>query len=473
MTHRLKDPCTIEGRWWIHGDEKPASYGVLNYEPEKGLLLTVNVPHLRTVDETFLSAIGRRAEVPNVIHGADEHNHPITLYGCSCRSHGVSTGLERYRIASMAALLGHQGTSWNESKFVTVGVEYSLLNQWMDRTGSQRRAIDPKAPMPLITIELKSGVRLIIESTFAWKGGLNSEEHHFGHRMWFLFREPITLHEMHDRFVGVMLRLLCLLTGSQVFLDHFIVSDDDPFQPSRKSSTTIELLQKSDGISHAERDRHAVHMVTSYQDVARRLQEVVCRWFECDEYLAPVLDLYSIVNAHAATPQHRFLLLAHAFEAYHGRSPQFKSTELSPDEHRRRIKEILDRVPSELKDWTKDRLAFANQKTLAQRIAEIINEHQSEVRQLTANFPDFANVVRHTRNYYTHYTENLLLKGKVAQGAELMKLALILEYLLEICLLKELGITGEAISRILDRASDIQFVELNPQPKENELPGIT
>ena|ERR1035441_10714390 len=41
---RMDRTRTIEGRWWIQGDDKPAHFGTLSYDPEKGLSLSVKVP---------------------------------------------------------------------------------------------------------------------------------------------------------------------------------------------------------------------------------------------------------------------------------------------------------------------------------------------------------------------------------------------------------------------------------------------
>jgi len=149
-------------------------------------------------------------------------------------------------------------------------------------------------------------------------------------------------------------------------------------------------------------------------------------------------------------------------EVYHSRSEQFASTELSKEQHRQRVEAVVNNSPTELQPWVKERLAFSNQKTLAQRIDDLSRSNAKELEKLAAGFPDFAAKVRYTRNYYTHYSEDLKRAGKVATGVELMKLGFVLEDLLEICLLKEIGVEGKAIARILKRASGMKFVRWIP-----------
>jgi hypothetical protein len=51
----VNKPQTIEGVWWIHGKDKPAYFGIVSYDPEKGLELNVKVPQSRTNDEAIFA----------------------------------------------------------------------------------------------------------------------------------------------------------------------------------------------------------------------------------------------------------------------------------------------------------------------------------------------------------------------------------------------------------------------------------
>jgi len=104
--------------------------------------------------------------------------------------------------------------------------------------------------------------------------------------------------------------------------------------------------------------------------------------------------------------------------------------------------------------------SWLNQKTLAQRLTEIFQRHSTETARLTAGIDDFPAKVRHTRNYYTHYTEDLRTSGKVAEGDELIRITFAVEDLLKICLLKEIGIHGKPIDRLLERGFPVHVITL-------------
>lgn len=66
---------TIEGRWMIHAEEGDGVFGVLSFEPQGGLTLSVKLPRSRT-DELFLKAAANRRRVPRVIKGTDATGNP-------------------------------------------------------------------------------------------------------------------------------------------------------------------------------------------------------------------------------------------------------------------------------------------------------------------------------------------------------------------------------------------------------------
>jgi hypothetical protein len=190
-----------------------------------------------------------------------------------------------------------------------------------------------------------------------------------------------------------------------------------------------------------------------------------------------VLDLYfAVLSNRDFSYQTKFLLLAQALEVYHARSSLFPPADLQAKiAHRNRVKAIMDVAPVEYKDWLKKVLANSNRKTLAQRIEEILNLHRDETMRLTAKISDFPAKVRRSRNYYTHYSEKLWQSDKIAKGSELMRIGFILQDLLKICLLKEIGIQGNPIERVLASNASSKLIHLETPPVQPDAlphPGL-
>lgn len=463
----MNRPRIIEGQWWIHGDDREAHFGTLTFDPENGLQLTVKIPQSRTMEEA-LRSFTQPLKVPQVIHGKDEHGHDVTVFGHARIHRSVPSGLDTYQMSDIgAAILNFRGQSWEGSRFGVASINFTLLHEWMNRNSLPYTATTTENSLAcvkfqsddLLEFELRPGVSLKIEGTFLPQFSLSEYRVRFMHRAWLLFSEPGTARSIYDDYAFVLLRLFCLLTGERVFIEEFVFYDHDPFKSGGSGPLQQwELLVPNSGVTEAKRDIHAAQMIASFDEIAASFPLVLKRWFECHERLEPVLDLYFAVLANrASTVQSRFLFLAQALEVYHARFDRFCSAELPTEAHKARVKAIVDSAPTEHQAWLKEKLAFSNQKTLARRLDEILNLHHDEAARLTAKIDDFAAKVRHTRNYYTHYGEELRRLGKVAEGFELRRIMFALEDLLQICLLKELGIQGKPIDRILQRNASVEY----------------
>jgi hypothetical protein len=189
---------------------------------------------------------------------------------------------------------------------------------------------------------------------------------------------------------------------------------------------------------------------------------VITKWFEYHEQLDSVLNLYFAVLFNPSLYiNHRFLFLAQALEVYHNTNPEFVGyVQPKADFRARRDRIILAALPEE-KEWLEGKLHYANQKTLAQRLAEILARNKTEAEQFISDFQRFADSVKNTRNYHTHFDEELKEKGKVTDDmAALVRLVSQIETLLGVCILKDLGITGAPIARLIDRYKRTEIYSL-------------
>ena len=122
----MKDKRIIEGQWWTQGAEQSLHDGVLKFEPEEDMTLSVRIPRPLQASESWVlfNPIG---DCPNVIHGLDEHLNPVTLLGCSPGSYSATMGVRKQTIHALAALVGAKVEAWNERRFVAAQLKFSLL----------------------------------------------------------------------------------------------------------------------------------------------------------------------------------------------------------------------------------------------------------------------------------------------------------------------------------------------------------
>ena len=465
----MRDHRTIQGRWWAQGDDQPSHPGTLTFEPEQRLILRVRIPRdpSRGLLASWLDFDAPALAVQPVIHGEDHNGKAITLFGCTRDSRSSTAKCTTIEIAGLAALVNSKRSSWADECFRAVEVEYSLLHNWIDqRFIPAREAPDGNASFLLpadMLIDLPPGTGLRITTGLPSKTSINKQGLQFNPRVFFHFPTPLNIEKVLSEHTGVFQNLLCLLTGRTVFYDRISLYETDPFEGERPTPPpSADFIRCCTGVTTAEREMPGSMMLSNYAELAGHLPGIVQKWFELHEPLEPVVGLFMLVRSQRVRiMQTRFLLLAQALEVYHGRSPQFTPSEVNRPEHRARVRKLLRCVPDEDRVWLKKKLAYSNQKTLAVRIAEVLAAHPEEASRLTAGIPGFAEKVKNTRNYYTHYGQEALEKGKVAQGRELVQISLALEGLIGACLLKGIGLQGKPLERLLSRYASAELIDLD------------
>jgi nitroreductase len=146
----------------------------------------------------------------------------------------------------------------------------------------------------------------------------------------------------------------------------------------------------------------------------------------------------------------KFLSLAQAAESLHARS--FDSKVLPKADHRANVRAVADAAPAELREWARVRLQDANRKSFRDALAELIAALPAVIADALANVAAFAERIRVTRNYLTHWTESL--EAEAARGAELFALTRLLRAILEALLLLELGFSKDEVEKLLQRNED-------------------
>jgi hypothetical protein len=203
-------------------------------------------------------------------------------------------------------------------------------------------------------------------------------------------------------------------------------------------------------------------MTAPYREIENIFPVVLSKWFAYHKQLDAVLNLYFAVLFNPSLYiNHQFLFLAQALEVYHNSNTSFVGYVQPTAEFRARRKQIVSSVSPEDKEWLEEKLNHANQKTLAQRLSEILLKNKAEAEQFISDLQHFADLVKNTRNYYTHFDEELKGKGKVTDDIEeMVRLASQMRTLLGICILKDLEITGAPITRLIERHKKMEIVSL-------------
>ena len=195
-------------------------------------------------------------------------------------------------------------------------------------------------------------------------------------------------------------------------------------------------------------------MLFTFQDISDRPEKFLRNWFDKASLLEPVYDLYYGIVYYPPTNQENiFLNLIQAIESFHRRI--FKGEYIPKKDYEDKVYDILVKaIPAlegqDLKESLESKLRYGNEFSLRTRLRDILKRYNEIMPGFIPDKKDFINKVVDTRNYYTHYDEDL--KGRAVSDESLYYLTQRLRRLLEICLLRELGFNLKEIKEFFVRS---------------------
>lgn len=465
----MNKPRTIEGRWWLFGKRRRPHIGELKFSPETGLHLEVKIAQARTVDDILIGA-SKDARIASVIHGRDEHNAPISLFGCSSHGPSLSSGLTKYDIGALRAVLGKSFNSWGETTYCHVRLYFTSLHSWMARSHQFWKQEITKTPAacfsharpPDITTILDNGSVISLAAEGGRSSNVDTESFTSGHHVSIRLTRPQNIDHFFKQYITPIRQMLSLVVGHTVFVKHVYFPDEDNFPPK----TLGELLQTNHGVETSERD--AYMSPVPFEEISIELPSILKKWFDYQDRFDSMLNLYFATEFNRSLYiNHQFLFLAQALETYHNDNDKFITSILNKSEFKKKRQRIFKAVESDGtalakadKEWLAEKLHHANQKTLADRLDDILNQYPKDIAKFIKNRADFAEKVRHTRNFYTHFDKDLERKGKTAKGNELVLLTEQMRTLLQVCVFRDIGIGDKAISRIIQRLKGMEMVSV-------------
>ncbi len=207
----------------------------------------------------------------------------------------------QFSVHVSAAILNCHVDGWDKALFPAVGVKFNLLTRWLNQKfeihnqARVKRAIKRKSFLfefqlhDVLEFQISPQVGIKIQSFPHPDFTADECKIKQVHTLYFLFTNPQPVQKIHEDYVTVFLRLLCLLTGERIFAENISLLDRDPFIFQKgKHLKSCELLLVNSGVSEAKNDVHAGHMIAGYADIAPNFQEVLKAWFDCHARLKPV-----------------------------------------------------------------------------------------------------------------------------------------------------------------------------------------
>jgi hypothetical protein len=214
-------------------------------------------------------------------------------------------------------------------------------------------------------------------------------------------------------------------------------------------------------------------MQFSLADIQPKAGHYFARFVEKRNRLSPVCDFYfsTMYNKQMYLHQ-RFLAVAHAVEAYHR---AFIGGKYQADsKYEQGVEKILwQAIPGDIEpDFRaslKNKLKYLHEYSLRKRIQDICGMFGNLLTPFFGDASDFAGEVAELRNSLTHPTPTAEEAPVLKKHQVLFVKAEQLSLLLELCFLREMEFSDEAISKIASRSKRIAAIRLNRHRQPSEV----
>ncbi len=467
------DDFKYSGSWYLPNSEKRVS-GDLTFSDASGLRLNL--------DEPFQEKMGDHL----IILGVTEEGKSITLYDCLLTNfRSVATELsdgkmldyktEGYEVR--VAFIGAQFSDAQEMRFHHAQVQYDYLPDFVQRHGFKTNLQTTKEGIPQryeLTYEFpETTVATTPQATITIGYALEREGDLLNGLV--LRQSPLleiewgmdlTHKELDSQWIHPLRDLISFatkrpnsVTALRVYCKNKVKTLTN-YTTGRNYSSEIPIEIFYQQRYHGQRQNYLLStdkllFTLQSERISDQLSEVLSNWLDINsaDKLADVCNLFfSVLYAPDLYPEMKFLNIAFSAELYHRK--RFSNEILPESEHKARVKSIVGSAPAEHREWLNNVLFFSNEPPFRDRIDQLIEETKEVVSPLFSDKDYFVCKVKDTRNYRVHNDPRL--ETKAAKGEELDWISEVLSFLVQTCLLKELGLSSQECFALFSKNRDYE-----------------
>lgn len=433
------------GTWWLPDNPDKKIPGRLRFNQHEGAILQLDGCF---TDDPTKGALFN----PEIVNGASSSGINVTLHHCLGQRFSETISGHPPKRFYTSRLYAHEVfvdanfERPEDIRFSSLSVDYSGLDAWIGTSGfdiqheNDEISIKYKPPNS-IPVFINSELMLFIVFSTSFS--------------------PLALTEVYvKQKAHIMIapsqerNLKEYQTIVRRIQDFLTLANMEPIYPlsiegetgNKTSYPKIKIFYQLPRVQKAAFETSTFRPLFTLKTISDKLEHFLQNWFGKAKQLEPVYQLYFgyIYNPHMYLEQ-KFLSLVQALESYHRRTMQ--NYELPEDEHKERIHKIVDAIPQEHKKWLSRKLKYSNEPDLQRRLRELLNTHSVAAFDLKGNRESFIEKAVATRNYLIHYDPKL--EEKAAKGEDLHKLTRRIQFLVESCLLKELGFSSDEVRGFL------------------------
>lgn len=443
------------GQWWVPDAASSRVAGELTITPGQPALLELQEP----------LSDGLPTSTLDVVLGSSTHGEVLTL--ADVGSLGISRAstrkldheVMRETMSPRAIFVGAHLPGPEDRLFSEAIIDLTDLMGWAGPTGLREDFGVGSAdvtisvePPPVHSCDLPQGR---VQVTHGWgTAGDGVRTRSLDTSVAFLVTttHPRDLSEWISLFVGPLRNLLTFAAQRPNEVTELRVKT---LRYDATHGTWVEVWYPR-GHSDREPALYGFDFLVDLPGLGDDFERFVKRWFELHEKLGTVIPLFLGPRYRPDTfMDNHFLNAAGATEAYH--RILYRNEVLPKAEHKIRLATAIDSAPEAHRPWLRETLAHSNEPTFRDRLRELHARSFNVVAGVVGTADDFAGPVVKLRNALTH-------RGKgtpkaTPPGIDMFRLTQITRFVLESCLLLDLGLDEMAVVDATRRSLAFRWIE--------------
>lgn len=458
----LYDSFTEQGLFWLAGKRDDEVPGTLTYDPENGAVLSL-LGTFGNVHEAFARALGGSRDDEAIIHGVTMKGKPASLLHAHDTNRQLNMpGIAHETWTSNLMVVGAHITSSEEPIFPKSYFRFDEIETWLEHDPfTATHDTDAKTLNVLAEKPREVAFASHAEFEVSTVGSLysnNKPDTRFvidvTSQMAITPPEPRSL-DWHLNHAARLQELASLCTGHYLPLTSFELRGPD-VELGGGGTRPCEvhlysrLIHGEGRVAGASKRRTPI--VTG-PEINRFNPNAVQHWFDQFEAFDPALRLFFTITAerHMFT-NIRLLLAIQALEVFHRRTggetvmPEADFAAFAAT----MVAAIPDDANPDMREKLESLYRFANEPSLKQRLRAIIASLTEAFGETPGRFSGkYLRKLVDTRNYYTHFSEELSERTLDGEGMYWATRRVVL--LLTLLFLQRLGIAADDIKPLLQR----------------------
>lgn len=449
---RIEEEYIKTGYFWLPEQQENKIPGILTIKDGGNIELEV----VGLFDES-IKALNGEDDLSRIV-GHVEKDGLVTLDNCFYTKKNISfDGISKSKVCVNRVLSGVAYDKDEEITFNSLSFSVDCMDEWVGISGinvqndwDNRTVTISYKPPENLAYSLDNGMQLEICFAYTLPGFPNTTEAKITQRAYFKLSST-DLKSLQD-FTKIAYKLtnfMCFAVDATVTLKNLIATSMEiqrEVAEGKTSPVPIKIYYPSIPYSEKVSQKSWHQMLFNYGAIKTNAQSIINKWLNAYETLSPALNLYFSTKIGAQKYiDGKFLALAQGLETYHRRTSDEKL--MDEEEFKSLVDTVKENCPEENIDWLEGRLMHGNEINLGKRLKIIIEPFKEHLGTSKERSKLLRKIID-TRNYLTHYSEEL--KSKSAEGNELWLLCQKMEVIFQLHFLKVIGFSEDEIKNVIE-----------------------